>query len=187
MSIYELSHKNPAKRLFLNSKACDIRVSRGDMYFIFRQPIHVSLTIQIYFTLSELTIPNSLYNVNAYNNGIRLVKNSIVYTYTTPVSNYTPSTLITVLTSLMSGDGFTITYSSLTSFFTMTHLSLDFVLNSNSTAYSVLGFDYLLGDKSSTSKSLSSDRQIDLSGYCSFYFTTQLPSENTNFMQVGTG
>ena len=56
-----------------------------------------------------------------------------------------------------------------------------------SLSFSVLGFDYLNGDVTSSLNSVISTRQIDLSGYRGFYFTTQLPSENVNFMQKNQG
>ena len=50
-----------------------------------------------------------------------------------------------------------------------------------------MGFDYLNGDITSVLNTVTSTRQIDLSGYRGFYFTTQLPSENVNFMQKNQG
>ena len=65
---FVLSHKYPSKQIFLSSKACDISNNRGDVTFVFRQAIHVPMETQVYLTLAELTIPNSLYNVNSNNN-----------------------------------------------------------------------------------------------------------------------
>ena len=91
---FVLSHKYPSKRIFLSSKACDISVNRGDVTFIFRQAIHVPKETQVYLTLAEMTLPNSIYNINNSNNNISILMNNIYYTYTINPSNYTPSILI---------------------------------------------------------------------------------------------
>ena len=59
---FVLSHKYPSKRFFSSSKSCDISVSRGDLTFIFHQAIHIPIETQVYLTLAELPIPNSLYS-----------------------------------------------------------------------------------------------------------------------------
>jgi len=167
---YVLSHKYPSKRIFLSSKACDISVSRGDLTFIFRQPIHVPIETQVYLTLAELTIPNSLYNVNSNNNVLNILMNGTVYNYIINPSNYTAITLVSYLNSIMTADSFTISYNSNTSKITITNSVYNFTIYSNSSSFGVIGMDYLNGDTISTSYTVTSDRQIDLSGYRGFYF-----------------
>lgn len=185
---YIISHKYPSKRIFISSKAADIYKSRGQLSYIFQQPIHVPLDVYIYLTLSELTIPNSLYNVNSGNNTISFLIGITLTSYTIPVGNYTVSTLLPVLNSLMSGV-YTVTYDSITCTFTISRNDLGtFILVETCSAFGLLGFDYRNGGAFSyPGYTITSARQVDLSGYRSFYFTTQLPSENTNFMQIGVG
>ena len=182
---FVLSHKYPSKRIFLSSKACDISVNRGDVTFVFRQAIHVPKETQVYLTLAEMTIPNSLYNINNSNNDINILMNNVSYNYTITPSNYTATTLVTQLNSIMTG--FTISYNSNNSKLTISNSNYNFTIFSNSSAFGVLGFDYLNGDITSVLNTVTSTRQIDLSGYRGFYFTTQLPSENVNFMQKNQG
>ena len=184
---FVLSHKYPSKRIFLSSKACDISVNRGYVIFIFRQAIHVPKETQVYLTLAEMTIPNSIYNVNNSNNTISILMNNVSYNYTITPSNYTPSILITQLNSIMSVNGFTCSYNSNTSKITIINSTYNFTIFSNSSAFGVLGFNYLNGDITSVLNTVTSTQQIDLSGYHGFYFTTQLPSENVNFMQKNQG
>ena len=125
---FVLSHKYPSKRIFLSSKACDISANRGDVTFVFRQAIHVPKETQTYLTLAEMTIPNSLYNINNSNNTISILMNNVTYNYTITPSNYTATTLVTQLNSIMTG--FTISYNSYNSKLTVIlNIYINFFIN----------------------------------------------------------
>jgi hypothetical protein len=144
-------------------------------------------------TLSQMTIPNTNYNVNTNNNSYSVSFTTGLntsYTLSVPVGNYTATSLAYSLNSSLNAQNppLSVSYSDLTGGFTFNSVSLNFALLQTSTALNVFGFNassttpYL-----SNSSYLTSQRVVDLSGNRCFYFTTNLPTENINFMQPNTG
>lgn len=189
---YSLSHKYPPKRMFFSSEAADITVSRGDLTYVLRQPIVVDSDTATYMTLSMLTIPNTNYNVNTTNNTYSISftnASSVSYTNTIPVGNYTATSLATALNTSLNASNppLNVSYSDLTGTLTINSVSLNFALLQTSTALKVLGFNACTTAYTTSASYLTSQRVIDLSGNRSFYFTTQIPTENVNFMTSGNG
>ena len=72
MSIFRESFEYQPIKLFLNSNAADIILSRGDITFDLRRNITLPHGTIGYVSLNELTIPNTNYNINSSNNTLVL-------------------------------------------------------------------------------------------------------------------
>jgi hypothetical protein len=94
-------------------------------------------------------IPNSSYNISSKNNVLWMTFDGNTYQYTFPVGNYTVSTFIAAWATVVPAN-FTLTYSTLTSKFTISTTSYAFSVNSNST------IDYTIGFSGTTSSTASS-------------------------------
>jgi len=94
-------------------------------------------------------IPNSPYNVSSKNNMLSMSFDGNLYNYTFPVGNYTASTFITQWAQIVPAN-FVLTYSTLTSKFTITTTSYSFTVNAEST------IDYTIGFSGTTTSTLSS-------------------------------
>lgn len=130
-------------RIFnISSKNTSINTSYKSKLLISLPDITLHEKIEnVYFSVQHAEIPNSFYVINYTNNVISI--NSVLYTI--PVGNYNANTLITALLSLI--PTINITYSSITTQYTMTSSST-FTLNSvKSTCRSVIGLGNF--DKSS--------------------------------------
>lgn len=189
---YSLSHKYPPKRMFFSSEAADITVSRGDLTYVLRQPIVVDNDTATYMTLSCLTIPNTTYNVNATNNTYSISftnASSVSYTNTIPIGNYTATSLASALNTSLNACNppLNCSYMDLTGTLSINSVSLNFALLPTSTSLRVMGFNTSTVAYTTSASVLNSQRVIDLSGNRCFYFTTQIPTENVNFMSSGNG
>jgi hypothetical protein len=183
---YRESFEYPSFKLFLNRNAADVITNKGNATFLLQQIISVPSDVIGYVSLSELTIPNTNYNVTSSNNTIVIVNNLIQTTITVPVGNYTVTSLLNELNTLMSVDGYTITYNDIQCTYTFVHDTHDFTFQSTSKMLSVLGFEENTS-YSSTTQSLTSVKIVDLSGNNSFYVTTNLATNNYNFINSGNG
>lgn len=97
-------------------------------------------------------IPVSYYNVNIYNNILKVEDNSVIYSITLTVGNYTSTTLQTLLSTLFIAQGlndYLFAYSTATGKLTITNISPFTILHTDSTCLGVLGFE-------NTSNTLSS-------------------------------
>ena len=137
----------PIKR-FLNSNAADIISSRGDITFNLRRDITLPSGTIGYVSLSELTIPNTMYNINTSNNKLVLLDSSMVgKTLTVTPGNYTVTSLMTELNEQLNPNGdpdpdVLISYNDTTSKCTFTHPnSLFLIIMPTSTMNTVLGFE----------------------------------------------
>lgn len=90
-------------------------------------------TESIYFSVLSATVPNSLYNVNIYNN--KLVISGVLYTI--PIGHYNATTLAKALNILFDGL-FTMTYSKITGKYSIVSVN-DFTIDSATTAYRLIG------------------------------------------------
>lgn len=100
-------------------------------------------------SLPYACIPNSSYNVSEKNNMLSMSFDGNLYNYTFPVGNYTVSTFIAMWATIVPTN-FALTYSGLTSKFTITTTSYSFTVNAEST------IDYTLGFSGTTSSTLTS-------------------------------
>lgn len=118
----------------------------SDVYFNFvglitEEPNDVYTEISILNT----QIPYSFYNINIYNNILKIQVGATIYTITLTRGNYNANTLITEIQNKLIAEGITdltIVISSITGCLTFTKVSGNFTfLYSGSTIFKVLGFD----------------------------------------------
>lgn len=108
-----------------------VQVSLPDLTF------HMDHVQNAYFSVVHAEVPNSFYIVNYTCN--QFVLNGVTYTITK--GNYNVNTFITQLLTLLPA-GYAITYSSITTKFTITHTTTDFTINAsdpNCTVNSIMG------------------------------------------------
>lgn len=89
-------------------------------------------------------IPVSYYNINIYNNVLKVLVGVSTYTITLTTGNYTSTTLTTLLATLFTAQGlttFTFSYSTTSGKLTITNTTPFTILFSGSTSLGVLGFD----------------------------------------------
>ena len=100
--------------------------------------------IEKYISIQNAQIPFSFYNINVYNNVLKIQIVSTQYTLTLTKGNYNASSLIIELTTQLTNNSlndFTITVSPITGILTFTKATGSFsILYSGSTIYNVLGF-----------------------------------------------
>lgn len=99
---------------------------------------------EIHVAVQNAQIPMSFYNVNVYNNILRITYNSLPYTITLTRGNYNSNTLITEITSQLAGQlitDITITISSVTGIIKLVRAGgLNFTILSTGTINKTLGF-----------------------------------------------
>jgi len=99
---------------------------------------------EVQVSVQNAQIPMSFYNVNVYNNILRITYNSLPYTITLTRGNYNSNTLITEITSQLAGQlitDITITISSITGIIKFVRAgSLNFTILSTGTVNKTLGF-----------------------------------------------
>jgi hypothetical protein len=89
-------------------------------------------------------IPVSYYNINIYNNILKVVNSSVTYTITLTTGNYTSTTLQTLLSTLFIAQGlnnFLFAYSTTSGKLTITNTTSFSILHTGSTCLGVLGFE----------------------------------------------
>lgn len=117
----------------------------SDVYFNFAGILTDDADIkEIQVSIQNAQIPMSFYNVNVYNNILRITYNSTNYTITLTRGNYNSNTLITEITSQLAGQLITdivITISSITGILKFVRSgSLNFTILSTGTINKTLGF-----------------------------------------------
>lgn len=111
----------------MNGDFCSqIQVSLPDLTF------HLDHIQNAYFSVVHAEVPNSFYIVNYTNN--QFVLDAVTYTLTR--GNYNVNTFITMLLTIIPA-GFSVSYNSATTKFTMTHTTTDFTINASSSASTV--------------------------------------------------
>jgi len=127
MSIYyRESFDYPPIRMFFDSNGADTISNNGNVTFTLNQAIQLPSNVLGYISLQELTIANTNYNINTYNNTLVLVDYaSNTQTFTITPGNYTVTTFLTALNAALANGannflGITVTYSDLTNMFTFT-------------------------------------------------------------------
>jgi hypothetical protein len=100
---------------------------------------------EIHVAVQNAQIPMSFYNVNVYNNILRITYNSLPYTITLTRGNYNSNTLIVEITSQLAGQlitDITITISSVTGIIKLVRAGgLNFTILSTGTINKTLGFE----------------------------------------------
>ena len=125
MSIYyRESFDYPPIRMFFDSNGADTISNNGNVTFTLNQAIQLPSNVLGYISLQELTIANTNYNINTYNNTLVLVDYaSNTQTFTVSPGNYTVTTFLTALNAALANGannflGMTATYSDITNIFT---------------------------------------------------------------------
>lgn len=191
-----------ADRLSSSNSSADFQVKFSQTIFI---PIPDQLSS---VSLVYASIPNTIYNITSSNNSINWNDGSSTLTTTIPVGSYSSSTLsstlATAMTTSSSGHGnltITISFSTLTYFFTISAGS-NFTLNFNSastTMASILGFNKssLSGSSSYTGTvvpSIFAPQHLEIritelskpnysSAECNYSFLIPVPVNSGNFIE----
>lgn len=100
--------------------------------------------LERYISIQNAQIPFSFYNINVYNNILKLQISTTIYTLTLTKGNYNATSLITEITTQLTNNSltdFTITISTITGILTFTKTTGSFsIISAGSTIYDVLGF-----------------------------------------------
>ena len=184
----------PSRRIYLDSESANIITNRGDCIFQLNNTILLPDDVVCYVQLNEMVMPNTGYNVDESNNTLNFIDtDNTEYNVVIAKGNYNANTLCSALNASFAGTSadyiecsYNITDNTFT--FTSTDSSLSyFTFYGSSTIMKVLGFEINKGDVDSENQSqsvLTSTRQIDLSGNNSFYFTTNLQTDNVLFFNT---
>lgn len=149
----------------LNGTYCSsIQVQLPDLSF------HHDNIQNAYLSVVHAEVPNSFYIVNYTNN--KFVLDGITYTLTR--GNYNVNTFITMLLAIIPA-GFAMTYSSITTTFTMTNAVTSFTINASSTSSTVNNI-MGLGSSDLTSSVVSLTNTIVMPNVCNF-----IPLQRINF------
>lgn len=134
-----MSHnKNNTINLYLNSKQA-LKQLQGTSNCLFD---FSSLPIddgEIYVSIQSAQIPGTFYNVDDINNLFNYSVGVTNYQILIPQSNYNVNSLLTYLKTIMTAQGFTITFNNATNKYTFTNASA-FIFKSSSNCFELLGF-----------------------------------------------
>ena len=125
-SYYRESFNYPPIRMFLDSSVASSIANNGNVTFTLNQQIQIPNDVIGYVSLQELTIANTNYNINSYNNTLALVDYAgNTFTFTITPGNYTVTTFLVALNAKLATGannflGITATYSDITNKFTFT-------------------------------------------------------------------
>jgi hypothetical protein len=135
------------KLINLNSKDAILNNSTylSDVYFNLNGILQDDEDIiEKYISIQNAQIPFSFYNINVYNNILKLIISSTTYTIILTRGNYNATSLITELTTQLNNNLITdisITISPITGILTFQKLTGSFqIISAGSTIYEVLGF-----------------------------------------------
>ena len=133
-----------------NADTCNNGTSNSDMTFLFQEPIMIPEgAIKMTCAVLAFTAPNSIYNINRYNNYIHMYFGSpnIEIKVYIPYGSYNSSTFMTqFVASVLSanstlGTGLSITLNAVTNRFTVTHTSTSILFVLDSTISPVIGMN----------------------------------------------
>ena len=99
-----------SQAVFIDSNDATLSISDAEKIFYLNSPIIAPAGIRILIGLTNLTIPNTIYNFNSSNNSITFTQGSTV-TVSVSVGNYSASTLTDALNTAISSAGLSITVS----------------------------------------------------------------------------
>lgn len=166
-------------QIYLNSKYANVFINgtkKTDLLFYFTTPVVRPLGMVMNMRVINATIPLNFGNVTSSVNTLVMVKGGVTSTYTVPVGNYNALTFTSALTSLLTADGYTVTYSTTTNKLTFSNAT-SFYVKSTSTCMALLGF--ASGSDTSAGTSLTSSYGCDLSGDNVLYISfPSLATEN---------
>jgi hypothetical protein len=143
----------PSFNIYFNSDEAEVSYSDAEKLFFLKNIINVEENIRILIGLNSLTIPNTVYNIQSYNNSITI--DSTEYTITP--NNYDSDTLTTELNSVLP---ISVSFDDNSNKFTFSDTSA-FIINS-ATMAEVLGLSDDLPTASASS--FTASHVINLSG-----------------------
>ena len=156
-------------QIYLNSNSADKYFDNNISNCEYKLPfIETPDGFHLYLSVVNCQIPYSFYNINSSNNKLvyqlfQIINNVETYftavTITIPVGNYSITTLMTTLKSLLTSS-FTLSYNNTSNKLTFTHSTYNFILSSTSTCLSILGFSG--SSLKSTSLNLTSDSCVNM-------------------------
>jgi hypothetical protein len=101
----------PSQAIYLDSNDATLSISDAEKIFYLNSPIIADAGIRILIGLTNLTIPNSIFNFTTNNNTITFTQSSSTQAVSVSVGNYSASTLVTVLNTAITAAGLNITVS----------------------------------------------------------------------------
>ena len=141
-------------QLYLDSINADVNNNE----YTFNLPLlEVQDGYYLYFSIVNCVIPYSFYNINSNNNVLNYKINSVNYSLTIPIGNYSIINLVAYLNSQLTN--FTFAYNKIYNKITITNSINDFILNS-SNFLTLIGFNN--SNYISTNKTLTSPNCINI-------------------------
>lgn len=133
-----LHNKNNTINLYLNSKQAlkQLQGTSNCLFDFSALPIEDG---EIFVSIQSAQIPGTFYNVDDVNNLFNYSVGVTNYQILIPQANYNVNSLLTYLSSIMTVQGFTITFNSSTNKYTFTNTT-SFIFKSSSTCFEILGF-----------------------------------------------
>ena len=153
-----------SQQIYLDSDDADLYIDGkiSDCVFTFKDIIIAPPEIDILLSVVNITIPISWYTIDTNTDTIVWSLNSVNQTNVSLThGNYSATDLLDHLNTQFGGT-ITVSYDDVTSKFTFTHDSLDFVIKEATNCLSQLGFS--TGNHSSSDSTLLSNNIVDLSG-----------------------
>jgi len=86
-----------SQAIFIDSNDATLSISDAEKIFYLNSPIIAPAGVRILIGLTNLTIPNTIYNFNSSNNQISFTQSATTQVVTIPAGNYSASTLVDAL------------------------------------------------------------------------------------------
>lgn len=170
-------------QIYISSKNADEYLNGNScVRFNFSQ-IECNYDHYIYLSVVNAVIPNSMYNINNYNNMLKYQVADEIFTLNVPNGFYSIHDLITVLQTLL--PDFTIVYSKIQGKLQFTHNSQNFTFLKtdihNSTIFGLLGFSS--NNHSSVSRVLTSNQICNMKSINNIFINCEHDTSNINKCQ----
>lgn len=94
-----------SQSIFLHSNDSAISISDAEKIFYLKQSINAPAGYRLLIGLTNLTLPNSMYNITEGNNSIRISVDGVTDTYTIEAGNYSATDLESTLNNAISDVG----------------------------------------------------------------------------------
>lgn len=151
-------------QIYLNSKYANVYINgtkKSDLLFYFTTPILRPLGMTMNMRILNCSIPLNFGNLTTTNNSLVITKGGVTTTYSISAGNYNALTFTSALSTLLTSDGYNVSYSTTTNKLTFTNAT-SFTIKKESTCLALLGF--ASGANTSSGTSLTSSYGCDLSG-----------------------
>ena len=99
----------PSMAIYLDSNDALVSISDAEKIFYLNSPVIADAGIRILIGLTNLTIPNTIFNFTTSNNTITFTQSSTTAAVSVSVGNYSASTLTTALNTAITAAGLSIT------------------------------------------------------------------------------